>query len=196
MTTRSRRSALTACILCVVVSGSAAAGQNPFRRAPKAEYLAFKDPAGQFSLEYPKDWQVLPGAGDVIATFAQKNGEAALVIERSRLSVALKNPEEVTDLFIQIETDALKERQPKATDVTGKLVLQGGRRLIVVDYSRPGLVKPERVRQYSMPQGPVLFRLTCSTATALFTKYDPMFVHVAESLNVQAPAATSGTGSK
>jgi hypothetical protein len=195
MTMRNRRSLLTACILCIVGAGSAPAGQL-FGLGSKAEYLVFKDPSGQFSLEYPKDWQIFPGTGDIIATFAQKKGEAALVIERFKLNVALKNPEEVTDAFTEIETDVLKERQPKATDVSGKLVVQNGLRVIVLDYSRPGLVKPERARQYSMPQGPALFRLACSAVATLFTKYDPTFLHVAESFKVLAPAATSGTGSK
>jgi hypothetical protein len=154
----------------------------------KVEYVAFRDPSQQFVLEYPKDWQVIGGAGDVVVSLAQKKNEAAVVVERFKMNTALA-PQDVTDLFAQIETDVLKERQPKATEIASKVVDQNGHRLIVLDYSRVGVAGPERVRQYSFPIGQALYRLTCSAPTAQFAKYDPVFAHVADTFN----AATAKT---
>ena len=172
-----------ALLLLVIGTGvmPAAVGQFGFlKRGSKTQFQLFKDPGGRFSLEYPKDWQAVAGAGDVLVTFAQKKSEAALVVERFRMNQALA-PDEITDLFAQIEADVLKEHQPKAADVTAKLVNAAGQRLIVIDYSRPGLSGPERARQYSFPVAQDLYRLTCSAVAAQFAKYDPVFTHVAES---------------
>lgn len=170
--------------LLLIVSGTgvmpAAVGQFGFLKGgSKTDFQLFKDPGGRFSLEYPKDWQAVAGAGDVLVTFVQKKSEAAFVVERYRMNQAL-TPDEITDLFAQIEADVLKERQPKAADVTAKIVDANGQRLIVIDYSRPGLSGPERARQYSFPVGQDLYRLTCSALKNQFAKYDPVFIHVAE----------------
>lgn len=168
----------------LIVSGTgvmpAAVGQFGFLKGgSKTDFQLFTDPGGRFALEYPKDWQVIAGAGDVLVTFAQKKSEAAFVVERYRMSQALA-PDEITDLFAQIEADVLKERQPKAVEVAAKIVHASGQRLIVIDYSRPGLSGPERARQYSFPVGQDLYRLTCSAVRAQFAKYDPVFIHLAE----------------
>jgi len=186
-----RRALLSAFLIACVGAGSAAAGQNPFKRGgPKVDYTSFKDPNGQFTLDYPKDWRVIGGVGDVIVTFAEKKNEARILIERFKLKTEIN---EVTDLFGQIETDILKERQPKAADVTTKMVEQNGMRLVAIDYTYPGLTKPERARQYSLPVGEVVFRVTGSAITAQFAKYDPMFAHAAESFKAvkagDSPAA-------
>ena len=76
----SRRSVLHALLIGVIAAAPVAAGQNPFKRDSKVEYSPFRDPSGQFALEFPKDWQVIGGADTV--TFAQKKSEAALVVER------------------------------------------------------------------------------------------------------------------
>jgi TonB family protein len=169
---------------------AAASGQFGFLRKGKVDYQAFKDPGGRFSLEYPRDWQAIAGAGDVIASFSERKGEAALVIERFHLNQALAS-EEVSDLLAQLEADVLKEHQPKATDVKSQVVEAGGRRFIVIEYARPGLNGPERARQYSFPVQDEMFRLTCSAAVAQFTKYDPVFAHIADSFK---PRSSNPTG--
>ena len=179
---------VSALILFGLASEPAVARQFPFWPGrPKAGFLTFSEPGGQFTLEYPKDWQVIAGAGDTIVTFAQKKNEAAIVVERFRLNIPLA-PENVTALFAQIESDFLKERQPKATEVNARLVERNGPRMIVIDYARPGFARPERARQYSLPRGQMLFRLMCSAVTAQFTKYEPMFAHAAETFKVPEPA--------
>jgi hypothetical protein len=151
------------------------------------DFQLFRDPAGRFSLEFPKDWQVNAGVGDVLVTFSQKKNEAALVVERFHLNLA-PTAEKIDELFAQIEEDTLKERQPQAIAVSHRIADGNGRRFIVIDYTRPGLTRPlERARQYSLPIGQDLYRLICSAAAAQFAKYDPLFAHVNDSFT--APAA-------
>lgn len=151
--------------------------------AQRANYLLFTDPQRRYSVEFPKEWQwlMVSGAGEPLVTFIQPNKEAAVVVERYRMRQSLAR-DEVTDLFAQIEADVLKENQPRATDVASKIATQNGRRLIVIDYFRPGLDVRERVRQYSYPVGQDLYRVTCMAISAQFPKYEATFDVVASSL--------------
>ena len=161
---------------------------NEYGRAPKLDAQWFQGPNNRIRFEYPKkDWQVVPGGSSVIVTLAQKKGEAAVVVEQNRMNQALA-PEDITDLFGQLEADIVKKRQPSANDLQTKLVQTAGRRLVILTYGRKGVAGPELVRQYSIPTGTDLFRLTCSAASAQFMKYEPVFAHIAASF-----AVTSGT---
>ena len=61
---------------------------NPFRDK-KVTYREFR--VADVTVQYPeKDWNQLPGAGTVLVTFAQKNGEAAVVIDRTKRLVEHK----------------------------------------------------------------------------------------------------------
>jgi hypothetical protein len=150
------------------------------------DFKQFKDQAGRFQLEYPKDWQPTLGVGDVLVTFTQKKGESALVIRRFQL---LDDPGEINDVFGQLESDALKMDQPQAKDVSFKIVGANGRPVVVIDYSRPGLAGSERGRQYSFPIGPNVYRLNCTALTGLFARYEPQFLHIAQSF-MSTPAPT------
>jgi hypothetical protein len=177
--------------LAVATITSALAAQGPsvpapteYGRAPKLEMQPFQGPNSRIRLEYPKkDWQVVPGGSSVIVTLAQKKGEAAVVVEESRLNQALAS-NDITDLFGQLEADIVKERQPSATDVQAKVVEAAGRRFVILTYGRKGVIGPERVRQYSIPTGIELYRLTCSAASAQFTRYEQVFAHMAASFAV------------
>jgi len=142
------------------------------------DFKQFADRAGRFQLEYPKDWQATIGVGDVIVTFTQKKGEAALVIQRFQL---LDDPGQITDTFGQVEMDSFKMQQPQATDVSFKIAVANGRPVIVIDYSRQGLAGQEKGRQYSFPVGSQIFRLNCTAMMSLFAKYEPQFLHIAQS---------------
>ena len=167
---------------------TAASAQFPFLGGK--DYKPFKDQAGRFQLEYPKDWQPVLGVGDVLVTFAQKKGEASLVIKRFQL---LDDPGQINDVFGQLETDALKMDQPQATDVTFKIVGANGRPAVVIDYSRPGLAGPERGRQYSFPIAQAVYRLNCTAVAGVFAKYDPQFLHIAQSfMAASAPPPAAG----
>ena len=163
--------------------------------AQRPNYLLFTDPGRRFSVEFPKDWTwlIVSGSGEPLVTFIHPRKEAAVVVERFRMRQPLKR-EEVTDLFAQIEVDVLKENQPRATDVVSKMVNEKGKKLILIDYFRPGIDTRERVRQYSVPVGQDLYRITCMTIGGQFGKYEPTFAVVAESLKSsgelpQAPPA-------
>jgi hypothetical protein len=166
--------------------------------AQKSGYSVFTDPGRRFSVEYPKDWTwlMISGSGEPLATFSQPKKEAAFVVERFRLRQPLPG-DLVTEVFAQIEADVLKENQPRATDVVAKMVDEGGKRVIVIDYSRPvaGADLQERVRQFSYPVGQDLYRVTCMAINAQFAKYEATFAMVAASLKpageLPPPTATA-----
>ena len=175
-------------------AGPPAAGE--YGRAPKLEVQQFDN--RQIRFEYPKkDWEivprataaVMPGATAPIVSLVQRKRQAAVVVEQTKLHQPLA-VDDITDLFSQLEADSIRERQPQATDVRSKLVdVGGGKRLVILTYGRPGVGGAERVRQYSIPAGADLFRLTCVAATAQFARYEAVFAHVAASFVV----ASGGT---
>jgi hypothetical protein len=171
-----------------------AAGE--YGRAPKLEVQQFDN--RQIRFEYPKkDWEivpranaaVIPGATSPIVSLVQRKRDAAVVVEQTKLHQPLAL-DDITDLFSQLEADSIRERQPQATDVRSKLVdVGGGKRLVILTYGRPGVGGAERVRQYSIPAGADLFRLTCTATAAQFARYEAVFAHVAASFVV----ASGGT---
>lgn len=170
-----------ALLLTVAIAVPAVVGRSGVVQAQTFQFDLFKDPANRFTLEYPRDWfwQLIPGVGDLLAAFTERRGEAALIIERFQLQQRVA-PNEITDLFAQLELDALKQKQPKASNFVSRLMDQPGRKVIVIDYSRPGLLGPELARQYSYPTGASLYRLTCSSPQAYFAKYDGAFTRIAQ----------------
>jgi len=130
-----------------------------------------------------KDWMVLPSSGAVVIAAATRKGDGVVLIERSMLRQAL-DPSDITELFAQIEIEAIRERQPKALDFESKVLDLGARRLVAVQYSRPGVLGNERVRQYSIPVGVELYRVTCISSASRFAVYDPVFSHIAASFVV------------
>ena len=189
--------------LVIALAGATASAQEAvppaageYGRAPRLEVQQFDN--RQIRFEYPKkDWEivprpttaVIPGATAPIVSVVQRKREAAVVVEQTRLHQPLAL-DDITDLFSQLETDSIRERQPQATDVKAKLVdVGGGRRLVILTYGRQGVGGPERVRQYSIPAGADLFRLTCVAAAGQFARYEAVFAHVAASFAV----ASGGT---
>ena len=171
-----------------------AAGE--YGRAAKLEVQVFESANRQIRFEYPrKDWEVvprittviIPGATSPLVSLVQRRREAAVVVEQTKLHQPLAL-DDITDLFSQLEADSVRERQPLASDVKAKLVDAGGRRFVIVTYGRQGVSGPERIRQYSIPAGADLFRLTCVAAVSQFARYEQVFAHVAASFTVTAGA--------
>lgn len=166
------------------VSAAAQAPAQPdplYGRNPRLQVRPLTAPDGRFSVEYPRsNWIVLPGGGNVVLSLAQRNGEALVQIRRATLKTTLA-PEEITDLFAQIEVESLREQDPGAAGFESRLLDAGGRRLIIIQFSQPGLTGPTQVRQYSIPRGQELYRLICSAAAAVFPKYSAVFSHIAAS---------------
>jgi hypothetical protein len=163
---------------------AAVAGCLALAQLVSAQTLKFGDPADRFTVEFPRDWrwQIVAGAVEPIVTFIQPNNMAYVIVEHFHMNQPLA-PEEITDFFAQVEADVLRDNQPKATDIDPKVFMQSSRRVIVLDYRRPGLAggEAERVRQYSFPVGQDLYRLTCAAVSSQFLKAEPLFAGIAES---------------
>jgi hypothetical protein len=148
----------------------------------------FTDPNRRYSVEFPSgwDWTVVEGASEPLSTFVHPKKEAAIVVERFRMKQVLAQAD-ITDVFAQIETDVLKENQPRVSEVNARVITQGQKRLVQIDYKRPGIGEPgkvedERVRQFSFPIGGSLYRITCFSLASQFGRYEAIFQWAAESL--------------
>ncbi|OFW03946.1 MAG: hypothetical protein A3H96_16005 [Acidobacteria bacterium RIFCSPLOWO2_02_FULL_67_36] len=152
------------------------------------EYQRFEAPGKGFSLEYPKkEWQVVSGAGSIVVVFAQSKSEASVAIDHTLLKTALA-PEEITQLFADLEVEHVKQRDSGVQGIRTALQTDtDGRRIIVIDYTRVGLKGQEQVRQYSLPFGADLFRLICNAQAASFAKHEPVFEHMAQTFRGGAP---------
>jgi hypothetical protein len=161
---------------------AAAKAADPWiARTTKVQFQPQRAADAPVQVDLPKkDWMVLPSAGSVVLTLASRKGDAVVFVERSTMRQALA-AEDITDLFAQIETDAITERHPKAADFQSKVLDAGDRRLVAVQYARQGVLGAERVRQYSVPVGKQLYRVTCISSAAQFVLYDPVFSHIAAS---------------
>lgn len=150
-----------------------------FAKTPKASVQAFKDPDGRFTFEYPKkDWMAYPGGGPIVATVASKKGDAAIIVEHAWLTQPLA-PSDITELFAELEVEVVRERVPKATDFQTQVIDAGEQRLVVVQYVRQGVTGMERVRQYSIPAGRHLFRISGVAALVTFGSVERWFAHAA-----------------
>lgn len=156
-----------------------------YGKNPKLQVRPVKAPNGRFSMEYPRnDWIVLPGGGNVVLSLAQENGEAVVQVQHAMLKTALA-PDEITDLFAQLEMDTLKEQDQGAADFQPRVFDAGDRRLIIIQFTQPGLVGRNQVRLYSITRGQDLYRLICSAAASQFSKYSAIFSHIAASFTAQ-----------
>ena len=163
----------------------ASPGTDPWvTRATKPQFQIQRAADAPLQVDLPKsDWMVLPTSGSLVLAAASRKGDAVVLIERSSLRQPL-DPGDITELFAQIEAEAIKERQPKASGFESKVLDAGSRRLVAVQYGRPGVLGSERVRQYSVPVGTDLYRLTCVSSAARFAVYDPIFSHIAASFSI------------
>ena len=182
---------LVACaVAALVVSAAPMSGQGaPWlaRAAKPALFQPLRAPRGGFTVEIPKKgWVAVAGGGPVALAVVQRDGEASIFVEHARLKQALA-PEEITDLFAELEVDLLRQRQPRSARHVARVLEAGGRRLIGIEFEQPGVTGPERVRQYSIPSGEDLFRIVCSTTVQRFDLYAPVFAHAATSFNIAPP---------
>ncbi len=141
----------------------------------------YSDPHGRFSLDYPKkNWQVLPGGGSTLATLAEKKGRATVQIEYLRLNQPLMVDQD-HDLIVQTESSLIRERQPGATGIQGSAERPDLPGMVAIDFTRPGVSGPERVRQFSVVQGNDLFRILCVARVGDFQKFEMAFQQIARS---------------
>ena len=175
-------------VLALLLAAGTIAAQPPARgpssdawygRVVKPEFQVSRGAEVAFQVEWPRrDWLALPGGGSLLLAFASKKGDAVVLIEQVALRQPLE-PGDLTELFAQLETEAIKERHPGASDFQSKVIEGGDRRLVAVQFARTGVLGSERVRQYSIPVGKQLYRVTCASAASQFAGYEPGFGHMA-----------------
>jgi hypothetical protein len=160
-------------------------------RNPKVQFTQLRVAGGQAVLEYPRrDWDAAAPLGTTIAVVVEKDGHGWITLERTRMQTALA-PEEVTDLFAQLEADRVKEAEPQAVASATRLFAVNGRRFTGVQFTHRGAKGPEVVRLYSFPVGNVLYRLTVGAESAQFAKFEPIFAHVASTFTSAAPSPSA-----
>lgn len=152
---------------------------------------SYTDPSGRFTFQYPKkDWQVFPGAGSSLATIGGSKGKASVQIEYFKLNDAIKVDENY-DVIVGIESDFIRDRQPGAVQVKGVPKRPDLKDIVVVDYTRPGVGGPDRIRQYSIISGVHLFRVSCVAPAAEFSKLEPTFEQIARSFVIKTAKPAS-----
>ena len=173
-----------------LMATSLSAGQGNSSKSKDGDYQVLKDPSNGFELEYPKkEWRALPSGGSTVGIIARNDGGATLIIERSPLTDAL-TPAEI-GAMPDVEVGRLKEQQPQAKDFNSQVIETKGGQGALVRYSRVGLGgRSERVMQYSLPAGLLLFRLTGVVPDGLQPKHEPTLTHMIDSFK-PAPEARS-----
>jgi hypothetical protein len=172
-----------------ILHSQAASPSDPwFRRSPNAkEFETPKVPLGKFAIELPKNWQILPGYGEIIFTAAEKTRSnqpaGAIALERRQLQGTL-SPADITDRIAQLELSESRERQIGGENFAHAVKEIGGTKFIMIQYSKPGIAGPEHVVQYSFAAGPAMYRLICIAPVAQLSKYQPAFAHVAASFQI------------
>ncbi|MEO8680438.1 MAG: hypothetical protein ABI665_15405 [Vicinamibacterales bacterium] len=132
-------------------------------------------------------WQVISGGSMALMTLAHDSGAAAMVVERAprdlKLSTIISS-----ETFVVSERDIVRSQQPEAEAIDARAVTLEGRRLVIVNYSRPGVRGAERARQYSYAEGAGVYRLTCSAEASRFADFEPVFAQVAATFDTETPS--------
>lgn len=180
-------------VLCLTQVRVVVAQRTPdawYGRSTKPkDFEAPKRPLGNFVIELPKNWQVVPGYGNILMTAAEKTKgnqtAAAIVLEHLQLRSALA----ATGPVAEVELTSVREREPGGQNFSQQIKEVDGRQFIFIQYTRPGHTGPDRVVQYSIFAGSVLYRLICIVSDSQLAKYQSTFAHVAASFKVTTPGA-------
>jgi len=156
---------------------TAPAPPEPFGLGENVQTFVAPDARIRFDMP-TSEWRIISGGAAAIVSLAHDSGQASMVVERTTADVAF-GAADLADRFAEREADLVRAHQPQAGDLDASLVALGTRRVVVVTYSRKGVAGPERVRQYSIPAGTELYRLTCSAALPQFECFESAFALVA-----------------
>lgn len=160
---------------------TARGGVSWLDKGPAAQYQPRRSADAPFSVEVPrKEWLVLPASRSALMVLAARKGDADVLVERTALQFALA-PEDITDVLATVQVEAAKTRDPKATDFDARVLDAGTRRLVAIQYTRPGVLGQERVRQYTIPAGQWLYHITTVAQASQFAAYERIFAHIAAS---------------
>ena len=148
--------------------------------------------AGTFSIELPKDWQLVAGHTGTVFLVAEKTKRfqygAAIILEYVQLQAPI-DPS-IMNALAPIELEDVQKRELSGSRFTQQIKSAEGRQVIVVQYDRPGLSGgSDHVVQYSIPVGTTMYHLICIAPTADLEQYRPLFAHVAASFTPIKPPA-------
>jgi hypothetical protein len=157
-----------------------------FRSSTKPkDFTVAKLPWNSFSIELPKNWQLVPGYGTILLTAVEKTknnqATAAIVLEQMLLVEPLGG-KDIDDVIAGLEATDARQRDPSGQNFNQEVKEGDGQRFVLVQYSRPGLNGEDRVVRYAIPAGRIMYRLICIAPAAQLTeKYQATFAHVAKS---------------
>jgi hypothetical protein len=155
-----------------------------FNRSKNPAYRSYADPSGRFSIDYPaSDWRIVSGGGSVLIGFNEKNGDASLVVDYTKLQLALE-ASEIDRMFADLEVQVLKERNPTVKDPKAIVQTVAGAPRVMITFTKQGVHGLEQVTQYSIPRGADMYRVVCTTRTDRAEKNAPLLDHMAESFAV------------
>jgi hypothetical protein len=175
------------CLFCLLAATAVAAaqGRGTVKPVPPSELRTLDVPDEPFTIAVPRrDWSALLGMGSSPVMLVQKSAEAHIVVERARLNQPL-TASDITELFVKLEGDLVRERQPGAKDINAVFVENSIGRVVMVEFMRTGLSGPEKVRQYSIPAGRDLIRVQCAAPLARFPRYDAMCTAIGLSVRIK-----------
>ena len=140
--------------------------------------------ANTFSIELPKDWQLVSGHTNTVFLVAEKTKRflpaAAIVLEYAQLQAAV-DPS-LLPAVGQLELADIQKRELSGSRFAQQVKSADGRQVIVIQYDRPGLSgATDHVVQYSFPVGTTMYHLICIAPTDQIEKYRPLFAHAAAS---------------
>jgi hypothetical protein len=152
--------------------------------------------SAELTLEYPDNWVQQTNIGTVLVLVSTTRADAAVAIVRERLNQPL-DASEMTETFVNIQADVLKEEHADATGLTAVLVTHPTLGPVVqADFTAPGNDSrrpgPDRIRQYALPRGQFLYRIVFRVRAIDFAKQELVFNAILKSLRITPPAPKEG----
>jgi hypothetical protein len=163
-------------------------GSDPwFRYSTKPkDFQAPKLPWNTFSIELPKNWQLVPGFDGVLLIAVEKtrnNQATAAVVLEQRLLLEPIATGDVDDFLGKLEAEYARARDSAGQNFEQSIKQAGAQRFVFIQYTRPAQSGgTDRVVMYAIPAGRIMYRLICiAPADQLAAKYQETFAHVAAS---------------
>jgi hypothetical protein len=174
------------CLSHLQLAGAQNTSDPWYGRSPRPrDFEPFNAPLARYAIELPKDWQIVPGFGHIIFAATEKTrsnqSNAAIILEHIQLRSALA----LTPAVADVELTTIREREPSGSEFSQQLKNVGGRQFIFIQYSRPGHLGSDRVTQYSMLGGSIMYRLICIVSAPQLAKYQSICAHVAASFTIK-----------
>ncbi|HEY2433427.1 MAG TPA: hypothetical protein VGI12_12200 [Vicinamibacterales bacterium] len=184
MAHRTVRGMITLLACCSIAAMASAQTANPWygRMAKPKDFDPPKTFANTFSIELPKDWQLVPGHTGTVFLAAEKtkryDSGAAIALEYMSLQGAFDAS--IIDALAPLELKDVQARELSGSSFTQQVVKQEGRPIIIIQYDRPSLSgAKDHVVQYSIPAGTTMYHLICIAPGDELPKWRPVFAHVA-----------------